>query len=70
MFNNYYTTFQPLVPKSYDQFYSPILSKLDRVFNQLGFADENCRERLICSMYKNPTRYSPHSNYVSAELSR
>jgi hypothetical protein len=53
-----------------DPFYSPILERLDKVFNQLGFQDEVCRERLVCSMYKNPQRYSPHSNFISAELSR
>lgn len=36
----------------------------------MGIHDEVCKEKLICSMYKNPNRFSPHSNYVSAELSR
>lgn len=55
-----------------DPFYSPILAKIDKIFLQLGLSenDEGCRERLVCSMYKNPGRYSPHSNYISAELSR
>ncbi|XP_043266916.1 uncharacterized protein Osi17 [Venturia canescens] len=53
-----------------DPFYGPILERLDDIFAQLRFAEENCRERLICSMYKNPTQYSPHSNLVSNELSR
>lgn len=55
-----------------DPFYSPILAKMDKIFVQLGLSenDEGCRERLVCSMYKNPSRYSPHSNYISAELSR
>ncbi|CRK87096.1 CLUMA_CG000832, isoform B [Clunio marinus] len=61
---------EPITPKLIDPFYSPILSKLDQVFYQLGYPDEPCRERLVCNMYKTPTRYSPHSNYVSAELSR
>ena len=61
---------QPLTPKPMDPFYSPILNKLDQVFLQLGYSDEPCRERLVCNMYKNPSKYSPHSNYVSAELSR
>lgn len=55
---------------SYDPFYSPILQKIDNIFVQLGFNEEACRERLVCSMYKNPHRFSPHSNLVSAELSR
>jgi hypothetical protein len=25
---------------------------------------------LVCSMYKTPSRFSPHSNLISAELSR
>lgn len=65
-----YEFLQPLTPKPLDPFYSPILNKLDQVFLQLGYQDESCRERLVCNMYKTPTKYSPHSNYVSAELSR
>ncbi|XP_018796184.1 PREDICTED: uncharacterized protein LOC108973388 isoform X3 [Bactrocera latifrons] len=61
---------QPIMPKNYDPFYSPILLKIDKVVEQLGVTDDLCKERLICSMYKDPTRYSPHSNFVSAELSR
>lgn len=59
-----------VTPRPVDPFYSPILQRLDKVFNSLGIVDESCRERLVCSMYKNPVKYSPHSNYVSAELSR
>lgn len=54
----------------YDAFYSPILEKIDKILVGLGFTEEPCRERLICSMYKNPTKFSPHSNLLSAELSR
>lgn len=53
-----------------DQFYGPILGRLDEIFRQLRFVDEDCRNRLVCSMYKNPTMYTPHSNLVSNELSR
>ncbi|EEB18004.1 conserved hypothetical protein [Pediculus humanus corporis] len=59
----------PVLP-TYDPFYSPILQKIDKIFNRLGFNDEPCRERLICSMYKTPHRFSPHSNLLSHELSR
>lgn len=55
---------------SVDPFYGPILIKIDTIFSQLGVSDEACKERLLCSMYKNPTQYSPHSNFISAELSR
>ncbi|KDR19958.1 hypothetical protein L798_05237, partial [Zootermopsis nevadensis] len=58
------------VQVAYDPFYSPILQKMDNVFVQLGFNEEACRERLVCSMYKTPSRFSPHSNLISAELSR
>lgn len=54
----------------YDPFYTPILDKIDKILKGLGFNEEPCRERLICSMYKNPTKFSPHSNLLSAELSR
>ena len=53
-----------------DEFYGPIIGRLDETFGQLRFLEENCRERLVCSMYKNPAIYSPHSNLVSNELSR
>lgn len=53
-----------------DAFYGPIIERLEDIFAQLRFVDESCRERLICSMYKNPPLYSPHSNIVSNELSR
>lgn len=55
---------------TYDPFYSPILEKIDKILNQLDFTDEPCKERLICSMYKSPSKFSPHSNLLSAELSR
>lgn len=57
-------------PAKNADFYSPILKRLDRVFSELGFTDEPCKERLVCSMYKAPQRFSPHSNLVSAEISR
>ncbi|XP_076295112.1 DUF1676 domain-containing protein Osi17 [Lasioglossum baleicum] len=53
-----------------DEFYGPIVNRLEEIFKQLRFFEETCRERLICSMYKNPAVYSPHSNLVSNELSR
>lgn len=36
----------------------------------MGYLDETCKERMVCNMYKDPLKYSPNSNYVSAELSR
>ncbi|XP_026470984.1 uncharacterized protein LOC113375256 [Ctenocephalides felis] len=54
----------------YDAFYSPILTKIDAVLEKLGHRDAGCKERILCAMYKNPMKYSPHSNLVSAELSR
>ncbi|XP_055908405.1 uncharacterized protein LOC129943163 [Eupeodes corollae] len=61
-----------LVLSNYDPFYSPILSRLDGIFDQLGLKskDENCREKLICHMYADPEKYAPYSNLVSAQLSR
>ncbi|XP_076241407.1 DUF1676 domain-containing protein Osi17 [Calliopsis andreniformis] len=53
-----------------DEYYGPIVGRLEEIFKQLRFFEETCRERLVCSMYKNPTVYSPHSNLVSNELSR
>ncbi|KAH8294716.1 hypothetical protein KR018_002192 [Drosophila ironensis] len=61
---------QPLYPLNYDPFYSPILLKIDKIIEQLGVKNDLCKERIVCSMYKDPATYSPHSNFVSAELSR
>lgn len=57
---------------NYDPFYSPLLSRLDSVFQQFGSGmnDEPCREKLVCQMYANPAKYAPYSNLVSAQLSR
>lgn len=62
-----------LLLTNYDPFYSPLLSRLDAVFQQLGLNssnDEKCREKLVCLMYSNPAKYAPYSNLVSAQLSR
>ncbi|XP_017046672.1 uncharacterized protein LOC108091812 isoform X4 [Drosophila ficusphila] len=61
---------QPLYPLNYDPFYSPILLKIDKIVEQLGVKNDLCKERIVCSMYKDPSTYSPHSNFISAELSR
>ncbi|XP_017067669.2 uncharacterized protein LOC108105545 isoform X3 [Drosophila eugracilis] len=61
---------QPLYPLNYDPFYSPILLKIDKIVEQLGVKNDLCKERIVCSMYKDPATYSPHSNFISAELSR
>lgn len=53
-----------------DEYYGPIIARLEDIFGQLRFYEETCREMLVCSMYKNPAGYSPHSNLVSNELSR
>lgn len=60
----------PIMPKNYDAFYTPIVDKIDKILGSLGFVDNHCKERLTCSMYKNPVRFTPHSNFLSAELSR
>lgn len=57
---------------NYDPFYSPVLSRLDAIFQQLGLpmGNEDCREKLVCLMYKSPAKFAPYSNLVSAQLSR
>jgi hypothetical protein len=60
-----------LLLSNYDPFYSPLLSRLDAVFQQLGLkssSDEKCREKLICLMYSNPAKYAPYSNLVSGMI--
>ncbi|CAO1435415.1 unnamed protein product [Diamesa serratosioi] len=62
-----------LLLTNYDPFYSPLLSRLDAVFHQMGLgssADEMCREKFVCLIYANPAKYAPYSNLVSAQLSR
>ena len=54
-----------------DPFYGPIVARIDSILNQYGaYIGEHCREWLVCNMYKNPSAFSPHSNFLSAELSR
>ncbi len=57
---------------NYDPFYSPLLSRLDAVFQQMGLTmgNEHCREKLVCLMYSSPAKFAPYSNLVSAQLSR
>lgn len=57
---------------NYDPFYSPLLSRLDAVFQQMGLpaGNEKCREKRVCQMYASPAKYAPYSNLVSAQLSR
>nr|XP_029730129.1 uncharacterized protein LOC109414776 [Aedes albopictus] len=61
-----------LLLTNYDPFYSPLLSRLDAVFAQMGLSnrEEPCREKLVCLMYSNPAKYAPYSNLISAQLSR
>ncbi|XP_014475672.1 PREDICTED: uncharacterized protein LOC106744993 [Dinoponera quadriceps] len=63
-------TVSGLLQETDDEYYGPMIARLDDIFGQLRFYEESCRERLVCSMYKNPAVYSPHSNLVSNELSR
>ncbi|KAL3267849.1 hypothetical protein HHI36_006990 [Cryptolaemus montrouzieri] len=70
MENYFQKALQQAASITFDPFYSPILQKIDKILNNLGYADEPCKERLICFMYKSPEKYSPHSNLVSNELSR
>ncbi|KFB38719.1 AGAP004124-PA-like protein [Anopheles sinensis] len=61
-----------LLLTNYDPFYSPLLSRLDAIFAQMGVSnrEEQCRQRLVCLMYANPAKYAPYSNLISAQLSR
>lgn len=54
-----------------DPFYGPIVARIDNILNQYStYVSENCKEWLVCNMYKSPAQFSPHSNFLSAELSR
>ncbi|XP_031617265.1 uncharacterized protein LOC116337090 isoform X2 [Contarinia nasturtii] len=54
-----------------DPFYGPIVARIDSILNQYStYVSEHCKEWLVCNMYKSPAQFSPHSNFLSAELSR
>lgn len=55
---------------THDPIYTPIVQKLDEIYHELNVHDEPCREKLVCKMYGDPAKFSPHSNLVSAQLSR
>ncbi|XP_015377615.1 PREDICTED: uncharacterized protein LOC107171871 [Diuraphis noxia] len=54
---------------THDPVYTPIVQKLDEIFHELAVPEESCKEKLVCKMYGDPGRFSPHSNLVSAQLS-
>lgn len=56
--------------ENYDPFYSPLLSRIDSIFTHLGYHDEGCRERAVCSIYKFPVKYAPYSNLLSNFISK
>lgn len=53
----------------HDPVYTPVVQKLDEIFHELAVHEEPCKEKLVCKMYGDPGRFSPHSNLVSAQLS-
>ncbi|XP_059469206.1 uncharacterized protein LOC132192966 isoform X2 [Neocloeon triangulifer] len=61
-----------LIMSGFDPYYSPIVSRLDVIFKQMGYEKkgDECKKRLICNMYQQPAKYAPYSNLVSAQLSR
>ncbi|XP_060850263.1 uncharacterized protein LOC132929148 [Rhopalosiphum padi] len=54
---------------THDPVYTPVVQKLDEIFHELAVREEPCKEKLVCKMYGDPGRFSPHSNLVSAQLS-
>lgn len=60
--------FQTIVES--DPFYGPIVARIDSILSQYTVVSENCKEWLVCNMYRTPAQFSPHSNFLSAELSR
>ncbi|KAG7297252.1 hypothetical protein JYU34_019193 [Plutella xylostella] len=53
-----------------DKFYSPLLDRVDGILAPLGAADVGCRERAVCSLYREPFSHAPYSNLLSNELSK
>lgn len=59
----------PGFPYTYDPFYGPRLSRIDSIFSHLNITSEYCKERMVCSVYKSPTLYSPVSELLSHQIS-
>ncbi|CAK1541131.1 unnamed protein product [Leptosia nina] len=53
-----------------EQFYGSLLEKVDVILAPMGAVDIGCKERAICSLYRDPFGHAPYSNLVSNELSK
>ncbi|XP_050685145.1 uncharacterized protein LOC126979714 [Leptidea sinapis] len=53
-----------------EKFYGSLLDKVDTILNPLGAIESGCKERAICSLYRDPFNHAPYSNLVSNELSK
>ncbi|XP_076054416.1 uncharacterized protein LOC143033101 [Oratosquilla oratoria] len=51
-----------------DPFYGPRLSRIDAIFHQVNVHEEGCRMQLVCNIYKNPSAFTPVSDFLSRQL--
>ncbi|XP_039760659.1 uncharacterized protein LOC120634248 [Pararge aegeria] len=53
-----------------EKFYGTLLERVDIILGSIGAKDIGCKERAVCSLYKDPFKHAPYSNLVSNELSK
>ncbi|XP_071441010.1 uncharacterized protein [Hetaerina americana] len=62
---------RPQPPPDYQQLkgrqFRPRLQKLDAYFGRLGVLSEDCRQRLLCEVAREPARFFPLSNVLEEE---
>lgn len=53
-----------------EKFYGSLVEKVEKILLPMGAIDQGCKERAICTLYKDPFQHTPYSNLVSNELSK
>ncbi|XP_052744992.1 uncharacterized protein LOC112052972 [Bicyclus anynana] len=53
-----------------EKFYGSLLERVDIILGSIGAKDPGCKERAVCSLYRDPFKHAPYSNLVSNELSK
>ncbi|KAM3960633.1 DUF1676 domain-containing protein Osi17 [Aphomia sociella] len=56
--------------QSAEKFYGALMERVDKVLNTIGAHDPGCKDRAVCSLYRDPFGHAPYSNLVSNELSK
>lgn len=53
-----------------EKFYGPMVERVEKILTPMGAFEPGCKERAICTLYKDPFQHTPYSNLVSNELSK